>query len=78
MDGDAIPLTALPPHTKARIVSVRVGWGKRRRLMELGLIPGEEIIVLSNSVGPLVVRVRGGSLALGRGIASKILVEVIK
>jgi len=49
--------------------------GLARRLMEMGLVPGEEIEVVSNIRGPVIIRVRGVVLALGRGIARRILVE---
>jgi len=52
------------------------GWGFRRRLMEMGIAPGVLIEVLNNSRGPVVVRVRGVTLAIGRGMASKVAVRI--
>ncbi len=49
--------------------------GLARRLMEMGLVPGEKIEVVSNIRGPVIIRVKGVVLALGRGIARRILVE---
>lgn len=77
MDSRLLPLTALLPGQKGRIVTMNVGRGKARRLMELGLLPGEVVQVISNSVGPVVLSVRGMTLALGRRVASQIWVEVI-
>ena len=42
--------------------------------MELGLTNGVEVKVLKNDVGPLLLHVRGVTIALGRGVASKIFV----
>ncbi|MDK2373198.1 MAG: FeoA family protein [Candidatus Korarchaeota archaeon] len=77
MDGNLLPLIALRPGQRGRIVTMNVGRGKARRLMELGLLPGEVVEVISNSVGPVVLRVRGMTLALGRNVASRVWVEVI-
>ncbi len=77
MDGKLLPLIALRPGQRGRIVTMNVGRGKARRLMELGLLPGEVVEVISNSVGPVVLRVRGMTLALGRNVASRVWVEVV-
>lgn len=77
MDSSLSPLTVLLPGQKGRIVTMNVGRGKARRLMELGLLPGEVVQVVSNSIGPVVLSVRGVTLALGRGVASQIWVEVL-
>lgn len=48
-----------------------------RRLADLGFIPGSVVRVLrSFGSGPLLVEVKGSRVALGRGLAMKILVEV--
>ena len=51
------------------------GYGACRRLSELGLIPGT-IIELVNKIndGPVIIKVKGSKLALGRGLAKKIRV----
>ncbi len=78
MDGELLPLTALRPGRRGRIVTISVGRGKARRLMELGLLPGEIVQVISNSAGPVVLRTKGMTLALGRNVASRIWVEVVQ
>lgn len=52
---------------------------KKRRLMEMGLIPGERITMERKTFGgdPLVVRFRGYRLILARADAEKILVEEV-
>nr|MDO8097824.1 FeoA family protein [Candidatus Njordarchaeota archaeon] len=51
-------------------------WGSIQRLMELGLTPGTEVTILNSApfYGPLEVCVRGCKIALGRELASRILV----
>jgi Fe2+ transport system protein FeoA len=51
-----------------------------RRLNDLGLTPGTEITVIKSAPfnGPLEICVRGSRLAIGRGMASRILVDAKK
>jgi ferrous iron transport protein A len=61
---------------KAVVVSVRGGIGVTQRLTDMGLTPGAEITVIKSAFfGPIEISIRGSKLAVGRGIASKILVE---
>jgi len=75
MERPPVPLSVLPPGSRGVVVALRAGRGLARRLMEMGLTPGVEVTVLRNSAGPIVVSVRGVSLALGRGVASKVFVR---
>ena len=54
------------------------GWGFRKRLEDMGLTPGTKVTVVKSAPfnGPLEVYVRGSRLAIGRGMAKRILVEV--
>lgn len=71
-------LLDVPEGGKAIIKEVAgAGYGLRKRLLEMGLIPGTEVEVLSNGWGRVVVRFRGSTVAIGRGTASKIIVEVV-
>lgn len=71
-----VPLTALEPGEMAWVFAISGGRGVTRRLAELGFIPGEPIRVLSVGWGgPLLVEVRGSRIALGRGMAAKVLVR---
>ena len=70
-----VPLSSLPAGSRARVVDIRGGYGFRRRLFEMGLTPNTVVEVLANSWGPILVRVRGTVIAIGRGMAHKILVE---
>jgi Fe2+ transport system protein FeoA len=55
-------------------------WGFKKRLMDMGLTPGTRVTVMESAPfnGPLEVSVRGSRLALGRGMAKRILVEPTK
>ena len=73
----AVPLTTIMPGKAARVVFVRGGRFVVKRLCDLGLTPGTPVSLLRSAPmnGPVEVRLRGCSLALGRGIAEKIFVE---
>jgi Fe2+ transport system protein FeoA len=69
-------LARLAAGEKGTIVAVKVGWGMQRRLADLGLTPGTEIkVVNTGRPGPAVLEVRGSRLALGQGVAEKIIVR---
>jgi ferrous iron transport protein A len=65
---------------KARMVAVQGGWGLRRRLAELGIHPGDIITVLQRGAlgGPILIEIHGYQVALGRGVAARILVEEVQ
>ena len=58
-----------------KLVRITAGRQLSRRLTELGLTPGVNFQVMQDHGGPLLLAVRDTRLALGRGMASKILVE---
>lgn len=72
-----LPLTALKEGERGTIAYALGGRGLIKRLSEMGLTPGTEIAVkrIAPFYGPVQITVRGSSLALGRGIASKIFVK---
>jgi len=72
-----LSLAFLQEGKKARVIDIFGGRGMVRRLMEMGLSPGSEVTVVRNSLGPMIVEVRGVRLALGRGLASRIVVEPV-
>ena len=56
------------------------GWGVRRNLNELGLHVGDEVSVIRRAPfgGPLVIENRGHRVAIGKRLAEKIGVEVVR
>ncbi len=61
------------------ILSITGGWGVRRSLNQMGIQPGDRVRVLRRAPfgGPLVIDNRGTRVAVGRGMAEKIRVEVL-
>lgn len=62
-----------------RIMTVDAGCGLRRRLEHIGLHPGDIVSVVARAAfrGPLLVEAHGMRLAVGRGVASRIIVTPI-
>jgi len=73
-------LADLAEGEKGVIVKAIGGFGLVRRLAEMGLTPGTEVKLVKKGSfgGPVEVEVRGVALALGRGVASKVLVKPVK
>ena len=73
-----LSLTQMKANQKGRVVEILGGLGLQNRLISMQIYPGREIIKLSHFVlrGPVAVKVGRTVLALGFGMASKIMVEV--
>ena len=72
-ESGAIPLSTLSPGEKALVTTVVGGTNLKNKLLDMGLVTDEPIEVLSKS-GPVIVGVKGSRIAIGKGIAQKIMV----
>ncbi len=65
-----------PIGEKLKVLRVNAGYHAKRRLANLGIIPGVQIIKKKAAPfrGPIEVIVKGTSLVIGRGIAARIIV----
>ncbi|CAD7773280.1 MAG: FeoA domain protein [Candidatus Methanoperedenaceae archaeon GB50] len=71
-----IPLSMVDGNKEVTVVAINAGRGLQARLFSLGLIPGVTIKVLSNSrPGPVRISIKDTRLALGWGVAQKIIVS---
>lgn len=70
-------LNLLQPGEKAHIRSVLDKGALRRRMMDMGLVPGAEVEVIRVAPwgGPMQIRVKGYYLAMRLTECAKILVE---
>jgi DtxR family Mn-dependent transcriptional regulator len=79
MEGPFESLDSLEPGEKARVIGIaRSCRGmQRRRLMDLGIVPGTEVSVdMRSATGdPTAYRVRGASIALRRQQARNIHIQ---
>ncbi len=74
--NQTISLSDVPVNASATLTKIDGGRRLRHRLTELGLIPGSVLTIVQNQNGPLLVAVRDTRLAIGRGMAEKILVKM--
>jgi Fe2+ transport system protein FeoA len=71
-----MPLSIAQEGERAIVQEFTGGSGAQMRLATMGLKKGDEVEVITNSgEGQLVVAVNATRLALGRGIAQKIMVQ---
>lgn len=72
-----ISLVHIKPNHRGKVSEITGGVGLQHRLMSMGLYVGKEITKLSyvGLRGPVVIKVGRSVLALGHGMASKIIVE---
>lgn len=68
-------LASLKPGQEAKILSISQGRMIRQRLLNLGILPGEEVLIIrGGGTHPLVLEIRGTKVALGAGMAAKVSV----
>ncbi len=62
----------------AKVIQIRGGMGLTRRLEALGIRPGKQVTKVSSMLfrGPVTLKLGNTQLAIGFGMASKIVVEV--
>lgn len=76
--GERPALSDLPGGATGLVHSLNGGKELSARLAALGITPGVQVTILQNfGRGPLTVAVRDTRLALGRGEARRVLVDVL-
>jgi ferrous iron transport protein A len=70
-------LDQVDENRKAKVIDIQGGQGIRQRLSQMGIHPGDTITILRYGAlrGPILIEIHGSQVALGRGIASKVIVE---
>ena len=65
---------------KAKVIDIQGGQGIRKRLGQMGIHAGDIITMLRYGAlrGPILIEVHDSQVALGRGIASRIIVEEVE
>lgn len=68
-------LSSVEAGKKIVIQDINGGRGIRSKLYSMGLIPGAKLTILrENGAGPVMVAIKDSRLAIGRGMAQKIIV----
>ncbi|SHH78638.1 FeoA family protein [Sporanaerobacter acetigenes] len=69
-------LTQLNPGDSCTIKKIYAGNYATKRLYEMGLNTGAELKVIKNDTGPVIVSLFGNKIAVGRGLAEKIMIAI--
>ena len=74
------PLEEMEPNEKGRIIKVGGRKGIRRRLLDMGVVAGAEIMVqrVAPLGDPVEIRIKGYDLALRREEAANIQIELFE
>lgn len=68
-------LVLFQPNEFGRIKEISGCNDVKKRLFELGMIRGARVKIIKNDIGPLILSIYGTKMALGRGLASKIILQ---
>ena len=77
-NSTVIPLSRLASGQSGQVVDFGGGWGVKRRVQAMGIRPGKRITKISGMFmrGPVVVKVDNAQVAVGWGMAQKIMVRI--
>ncbi|AIF69613.1 FeoA family protein [Palaeococcus pacificus DY20341] len=71
-----VRLTQMREGEKGVVVDIQGGIGVRQKLIGMGITPGARIVVIkSGKPGPFIIAIGNMRLALGRGVADRILLR---
>jgi Fe2+ transport system protein FeoA len=73
-------LANVPSHHSVMVLQIEAGHKAKLRLNQLGIITGEILFVKGGASfqGPILIEVRSSQIAIGRGMAAKIKVQMIQ
>ncbi len=74
-----ITLDLVPLNSRVKVLEIFGGWGIRQRLGQLGINPGDIMMVKRSGIfaGPIMVNVQNADVALSRGMARKVIVQLL-
>ena len=77
-DGKLVTLRQMQAGQSGKVVQVQGGYGLVSRLSALGIRPGKRITKVSSMFmrGPVTIQVGNAQVAIGFGMANKIIVEL--
>jgi len=73
-------LVDLPVGWRAEVIELQGGWGMQRHLSSLGVRPGKILRKITSQPmgGPIMVEVEGARVAIGRGMAARIIIGKVQ
>ena len=77
-EGKLVTLRQMRSGQRGKVVEVHGGHGLVNRLSSMGIRPGKRITKVSSMLmrGPVTIQVGNAQMALGFGMANKIIVEL--
>jgi ferrous iron transport protein A len=77
-DGIPVPLSYMRPGQSGVVVDIKGGFGLINRLNGLGILPGKRVRKISSMIarGPVTIEVDRVQIAIGFGMAKRIIVKV--
>lgn len=69
-------LLTLKQGDAGKVKLIDAGRCATRRLYEMGFNIGTPVKIIKNDAGPVIVSLAGNKVALGRGLAEKIILEM--
>jgi ferrous iron transport protein A len=78
--SELLTLERVEKEIEVGVVEIQGGWGVRQRLNRMGIHPGDRVLVKRSGVmgGPILVQVHGAEVAMGRGMARKVIVTRVE
>ena len=79
INKNIVSLAKLETNQSGMVINFTAGLGLVRRLEEMGIRAGKKVTKISGMPlrGPVVVQVGGTRIALGHGMARKVMVQMI-
>ena len=69
-----MPIIVAPINASLKVIKIMTDEKTKKHLESLGITVNSELIVLSQSGGSIILKIKDGRLALDRNLATKILV----
>ncbi len=73
-----LQLSGMKAGEEGIVRQVTGGMGFIKKLINIGIRIGSKVKVINASKGPIIISSEGTKAAIGKGAASKILIEIIK
>jgi ferrous iron transport protein A len=70
-----LPLVAVPIGSEVTVAKVRAEEKVKKHLEDLGILAGQTVTPMSDSMGNTVLKVRESRLVINQGLARKIFVQ---
>lgn len=73
----SLTLDQIKKDKQVTVVEIEGGWKARQRLNQMGIHPNDRILVKRSSAmgGPILIQIHGTEVAIGRGMARKIVIK---